>query len=148
MIKSNTIGIVIFRKNQEGIEYLLLHHGGTYWNFPKGGPEKGETKLQTATRETKEETGITKIKFMDGFCSEYDYDFNTEIEGGIRQKIYRHGVFYLAEALEDKVKISDEHIDFGWFDFSTALTRLFYQNNQNVLKEANRFILKGRDFML
>ena len=66
MLREKTIGIITFKREGQGIRYLLLHHGGDYWNFPKGRQEKGESELDSALRELKEETGITKVKIIDG----------------------------------------------------------------------------------
>lgn len=35
------------------------HYAGYVWTFPKGKPDAGETAVQTALRELKEETGVT-----------------------------------------------------------------------------------------
>jgi len=148
MLRQKTIGIITFKREGKGIRYLLLHHGGEYWNFPKGRQEGLETELDSAWRELKEETGIDKIKIIQGFKDEYDYDFDTEIHDGIKEKVYKTAVFFLGEVRDEKIKISDEHIDFGWFDYPTALKRLFYQQGQDSLKKAHQFLLKRQDFVL
>jgi len=148
MVREKTIGIITFKRERKGIRYLLLHHGGEYWNFPKGRQEGLETELDSALRELQEETGITEVKIIEGFKDEYDYDFGTEIEDGVKEKVFKKAVFFLGEVKDDKVEISDEHLDFGWFDFNTARKRLFYQEGQNSLKRANRFLLDQQDFVL
>jgi 8-oxo-dGTP pyrophosphatase MutT (NUDIX family)/predicted ABC-type ATPase len=42
-------------------EHILLGHttNGTYWDIPKGGIDSGESALQAAIRELREETGLT-----------------------------------------------------------------------------------------
>ena len=148
MIREKTVGIIIFRREGQGISYLLLHHGGEYWNFPKGRQEGLEKELDSAMRELEEETGITEIKIIDDFKDDYNYDFDTEIKNGVKEKIYHKAIFFLGEVIDDKVKISDEHIDFGWFDFNTAVKRLFYQEGQDSLRRVNEFLLKQHDFVL
>ncbi|MFA6215616.1 MAG: NUDIX domain-containing protein [Patescibacteria group bacterium] len=148
MIRKKSAGVIIYTKDGRGIRYLLLHHGGQYWNFAKGTQEKGEADLQTALRELEEETGITEVKIIDGFLESYDYDFDTEIKNGVRQKVYKTVIFYLGEVKQDKIVISDEHLDYGWFDFTTAHQRLFFQNGQDLLQKANQFLLKKQDFVL
>jgi 8-oxo-dGTP pyrophosphatase MutT (NUDIX family) len=148
MLRQKTIGFVIFKREGMAIRYLLLHHDREYWNFPKGRQEGLETEQDTALRELREETGIAQVKIIDGFRNEYDYDFNTEIHDRTKERVYKTAIFYLGEVSGDKVKISDEHLDFGWFDYNTALKRLFFQNGQVVLKKANQFLLKQQDFVL
>ena len=148
MINKKSAGVIIFKKDGQAVRYLLLHHGGDYWNFPKGTQEKGETDLQTALRELKEETGIKNIKVIDGFFDGYDYDFDTKIKQGVKEKVYKTVVFFLGEVKDKEIKISNEHIDFGWFDFDTALKRLFYQEGQDLLKRARQSLLKEQDFVI
>jgi predicted NUDIX family NTP pyrophosphohydrolase len=58
-------GILLFRRTSEGVEVLLGHPGGPYfedkdigaWSIPKGQVEDGEQLLAVAKREFGEETG-------------------------------------------------------------------------------------------
>ncbi|MBI4994923.1 NUDIX domain-containing protein, partial [Candidatus Peregrinibacteria bacterium] len=59
MVKEISAGIIIYRKTSEGIKFLLLYHGGRYWNFPKGKLDQGEKSFRAALREVKEETGLS-----------------------------------------------------------------------------------------
>jgi 8-oxo-dGTP pyrophosphatase MutT (NUDIX family) len=44
---------------------VVVNQNGVSWSLPKGGIEKGETAQAAATREVMEETGITKLDFVD-----------------------------------------------------------------------------------
>jgi predicted NUDIX family NTP pyrophosphohydrolase len=56
----------MFRRVNDGIEVLLAHPGGPFWEgreegawtIPKGGIHEGESPLETAIREFREETGF------------------------------------------------------------------------------------------
>jgi len=148
MLHSKGIGIIPCKIDGRAIRYLLLHHGGHYWNFPKGHPEGLEDELTTARRELEEETGITEVKIIAGFKEGYDYDFDTEIKDGEKQRVFRQAIFFLGEVSGEEVKISHEHLDYGWYDYETALKRLYYQNSQDLLKKAHQFLLKQQDFVL
>ena len=54
--KRLSCGVLIFSPSRE----LLLCHvtGQHHWDLPKGGAHAGETPLETALRETQEETGL------------------------------------------------------------------------------------------
>src|SRR3989338_3837037 len=64
MPREISAGIIIYRKTSEGIKYLLLYHGGSYWNFPKGKLEQSERGMDAAFREVKEETGLGKNELI------------------------------------------------------------------------------------
>ncbi|MGB8367087.1 MAG: NUDIX domain-containing protein, partial [Candidatus Babeliales bacterium] len=61
MKQEYSAGIVLFLKENNNIEYLLLHYYDSHWDFPKGKIDPGETKQQTAHRELLEETGLEAI---------------------------------------------------------------------------------------
>src|SRR5262245_39570327 len=59
-------GLLVYRRRPGGIQVLLVHPGGPFWEkkdlgawtIPKGQPEPDEDLLATARREFKEEMGI------------------------------------------------------------------------------------------
>lgn len=58
-------GILLFRRREGGLEFLLAHQGGPFWTnkdlghwtIPKGEVEPGEALFDVARREFAEETG-------------------------------------------------------------------------------------------
>jgi len=79
-MQEKSAGAVIFFKNEEKIEYLLLHYQAGHWDFPKGHIEKGEDLITTVRREVKEETGIEDIDFISGFSEDISYWFKKKPE--------------------------------------------------------------------
>ena len=130
-------GAVIFRDTSEGIVFLLLHYPSGHWDFVKGKMEKGENPLDTVIRETKEETGISDLNFVDGFEENIEYDF--QFEGEL---IHKKVVFYLAKTNTEKITISHEHLDFVWLDYKSALEKITYQNAKSALSKANQLLIK------
>jgi ADP-ribose pyrophosphatase YjhB (NUDIX family) len=61
MIHTESAGGVVV--NPEG-HVLLVSQFGTSWSLPKGHLEEGETPLQAAHREIREETGVTRLEFV------------------------------------------------------------------------------------
>ena len=73
-IAEQSAGIIVYRINSEGDpEFLLLNGDAIGWGFPKGHVDKGETLVQTAKRETYEETSLNISKLNPGFKQEVTY---------------------------------------------------------------------------
>ena len=130
-------GFILCKKNGER-KYLLLLHGSDYWNFPKGKLESGESEIDAAVRELEEETGITKIKIVDGFTFSYDYTFNA---GSL--KIKKLVKMYLAYYINGDVVISHEHKRFEWSTVDEAMIFLKFDNIKRQLKEAESFLAQN-----
>lgn len=139
--KEKSAGAVIFRRDEQTgkILYLILHYHfkGDYWDFPRGKIERGETEEATAKREIKEETGLTEIKLVEGFREVTHWFYRWK-----GQDIYKEAVYFVAEALSGKVKISHEHLEFIWADYETAMETLTYDNTKSILKKAHNFLQK------
>ena len=128
-------GAIVFHRFSDGIKVLLVkNHNGRYWSFPKGHIEKGENEHQTATREIKEETGLS-VNFYDNYRQTSDY-----VPFG---KIKKRVVFFLAESKTSNVKIQRSEIDlYTWVSFADAQKMCRYENDLRVLKKAEAMILQ------
>ena len=87
MREQKSAGIVLFRNDSDKNEFLLLNYPSRTLGFLKGKVEQGETPHETALRETKEETGISDIEFIDGFEESVEYDFRFKNED-IHKKVF------------------------------------------------------------
>ncbi len=137
MKKERSAGIVLFLEKPEGNRFLLLNYPTGQWDFVKGKIEHGETEHQTAVRETKEETGISDLEFIDGFKENINYNFQYEGE-----LIYKEVVFFLAKTKTETVMVSHEHLSYTWLDYKNAIGKTTYQNAKDVLSKANDLLQK------
>ncbi len=128
-------GIVLFRNDSDKNEFLLLNYPQGHWDFVKGKIEQNETSHETALRETKEETGITNIEFVDGFEESVEYDFRFK-----KEDIHKKVIFFLAKTNEKNIKLSHEHNDYLWLEYNDALKKTTFENAKNVLTKANEFL--------
>ena len=128
-------GIVLFRNNSGKNEFLLLNYPQGHWDFVKGKIDQNQTSHQAAIRETREETGITNIEFIDGFEESVEYDFRFK-----REDIHKKVIFFLAKTDEKNIKLSHEHNDYLWLEYSDALKKTTFENAKNVLTKANEFL--------
>ena len=137
MIEETSAGIVIFRKENSKKLFLLLHYPSGHWDFVKGKMEDGETTHQTAIRETKEETGITDIAFIENFEEWIEYNFQYQGE-----LIHKKVVFFLAETRTKEIEISHEHQNYTWVDYNTAMEKTTFDNARTVLTRAQTLFSK------
>ncbi len=137
MIEETSAGIVLFRKDDSKNLFLLLHYPSGHWDFVKGKMEKGESPHETAVRETKEETGITDISFVENFEEWIEYNFQYQGE-----LVHKKVVFFLAETKTKDVKISHEHLDFTWMDYNTSMEKTTFDNAKTVLTKAQALLTK------
>ncbi len=137
MIEETSSGVVLFRKENEKILFLLLHYPSGHWDFVKGKMESGESPRVTAIRETKEETGIIDVKFLDYFEEwiQYNFQFNGEL---VQKKV----VFFLGETKTKDIKISHEHLNYTWMDYSTAMEKITFDNAKTILSKSYALLSK------
>jgi len=137
MIEETSSGVVLFRKENEKILFLLLHYPSGHWDFVKGKMESGESPHETAIRETREETGIIDVKFLDYFEEWIQYNF--QFEGELVQKKV---VFFLGETKTKDIKISHEHLNYTWMDYTTAMEKITFDNAKTVLSKSYALLSK------
>jgi len=135
MVYRESAGVVVCDKNAKVPHYLLLHNAQGHWDFPKGIIEAGESKIEAAARELKEEAGITAA-IIDGFEHSFSY-FYTEQDG---QKAHKTVYFFVGYADSTDIVLSHEHIDCVWLPFKNALQRLPFTESKQLLERADQFL--------
>jgi len=112
---------IILRNKQNQVLILQMHkNGDTFWELPGGRIQQGETEMDPLHPELKEETGITVIenlKHLDTYLSDYRVSAHRITAGFLFS-------FYVAYVENDKIMLSNDHIDYAWVDKQEALKRL------------------------
>ncbi len=118
-------------RDQIHMEVALVgrKHAGI-WALPKGTPQAGETIEQVAIREAQEETGL-QVRLI-AYIGSISYSF---VRDQIRyHKQVRH---FLLEAIGGDTSLHDHEYDLvAWFALPEACRRLTYQNEVNILYQA------------
>ena len=106
-------GIVLFTSSAP-VKFLLMKHADR-WDLPKGHAEPNESILQTALRETHEETGIPAESIA------VDSDFRYIVEYAVRGKKrgdYHKRVTYFLGRVPRPLDIRlTEHVGYQWWDW-------------------------------
>ena len=124
-------GGVVVRKNNNQTEVLICERfSENLIALPKGKPNEGEYEAATAIREVREETGINAIiknKIKDIF-----YSFKSP-NGIINKKVS----FFLMEKIDGEISNHDDEFDkVYWEKWDSALNKLSYQGEKDVLEKA------------
>ena len=111
MLHEKSCGAIVYRKYHGNTEILLIKHiNSGHWSFPKGHVEAGETEIETAMREIKEETAIDVI-----------------IDPTFRETVDFHPQ-------------EDEIAEVRWVDISYASNILSYENDKTIVTKAKTAI--------
>ena len=136
MFCKQAAGIVVFRKRLGLVQYLLLCDLKGEWGFPKGGVEQDETLLETARRETREETGIQQgLELPKGFKEQIHYSYQQN-----NKKFWKTVDYFLAFNKRGKVKLSSEHNEYTWLSYEEALGKVIFPSQKKILKKAQRYL--------
>lgn len=124
-------GGVVIRKSNNQTEVLICERfSENLIALPKGKPNEGEYEAATAIREVREETGINAIiknKIKDIF-----YSFERP-NGIINKKVS----FFLMEKIDGEISNHDDEFDkVYWEKWDSALNKLSYQGEKDVLEKA------------
>ncbi len=112
MAGKHSAGVILFRRGEQGVEFLLVHPGGPFWrrkdagawSIPKGQIEEDEEARACALRELEEELGP---------APELDPEQLIEL-GSIRQRAGKLVEAWAAEADFDPATLASNTFSMEW----------------------------------
>lgn len=134
-------GIVV--RYESGQPWLVVgsrrrERDGRTWTLPKGTPNQGESREQTALREVQEETGL--VVRITGELDSIDYWF---VQSGTR--IHKTVHYYLMEPVGGELADHDHEFDeVRWITFDSATTMLTFETERALVAKAAG-LLTGAD---
>ncbi len=122
--KEKSCGCIIIKDKKV---LLVYEKNRNFWGFPKGHMEDGETEIETALREVKEEVGLDV---------EIDKDRRYTLNYVIRDEIDKTTVLYIAKAKNEKIIMQESEIEnTKWCSFEEALNMLTFDDWKEMFKK-------------
>ena len=122
--KEKSCGCIII-KDQKVL--LVYEKNRNFWGFPKGHMEDGETEIETALREVKEEVGLD-VEIDKKRRYTLNYVINNEID--------KTTVLYIAKAKNEKIIMQESEIEnTKWCSFEEALNMLTFDDWKEMFKK-------------
>ena len=132
--KDVSFGIIPTKRGKRGTVFLLIQHLNGNWGFPKGRPEEGESSLDAAVRECREEVGLTQLNILSKEPIRERFSYQRQTNG---EAIQRQIEYYLAEAGDEEVAIQAAEIRaYAWLPYHEALRRLGHAEGKATLRRA------------
>lgn len=129
-------GAVLFREDA-GRTYLILHSVKGHWSLCKGHVEDNETEHETATREIREETGLS-VEYVENFREVITY---SPYSGCIKDV-----VFFLARVTDGTLTCQPEEVaEAAFLPFKEAVSRLTHDGDRDILQKAEAFLIMRRN---
>ena len=97
-----------------------------FWGFPKGHMEEGETEIETALREVKEEVGLDV---------EIDLEKRYTLNYIIRDEIDKTTVLYIAKTKNEEIVMQENEIENAkWCSFEEAIDTLTFEDWKEMFR--------------
>ena len=136
---------IVFRRTDNGIEYLLLKRTperGDFWQAVTGGYEDTDPSLKEALlRELEEEVCISQDQVTNMIEDVYFFQFPDHNDVMLTEYVFG------CEVSSDVViniehNVTPEHTEFAWVSFDKALALLTWDTNKTALSKLNELLTK------
>jgi 8-oxo-dGTP pyrophosphatase MutT (NUDIX family) len=135
--RAESSGGVVLRGEPTSLEVVLVGRAeqGT-WALPKGTPVAGESREQTALRETREETGL-EVRIVEPIdCITYWF---VQRHSQVCKTVY----YYLMVATGGDPSLHDPEYDrVAWFPVGRGLAAMTYSNETDMVRRAVDLVVR------
>ena len=144
----NGVGIVVLNDERKVFVAKRIDNPKNFWQMPQGGVDEGESLLEAAYRELKEETNITKVKLIKEIEGTLTYELPSHLLGKIWKGKYKGQkqkwflMKFLGSDSDINIKTENpEFIEWKWIDLE-KITEVVVDFKLHVYKELKEKINK------
>ena len=132
-------GCVVYRTTGPNTEVALIQpREREAWSLPKGTVEKGETPERAASREAREETGLSGN--LQDRIDTINYSYTAKWEEP-PTRVFKIVTFYLLQFTSGSLADHDHEVDrVEWFPIDDAIRNATYRQEKDILRKAKRLI--------
>jgi dATP pyrophosphohydrolase len=140
-IRVSLVDVVVLRVAGEGAEVLMLRRGTLgrnpgSWEGVHGRIEPGETPIETARREVREEIGIAAGAW-------YTLSQVSQFYRPDRDEVALIPAFAVRVGADASVQLSGEHDEFAWLPVADAAERAAWPRFVALLESVERLLLRA-----
>jgi len=145
MKQVKSCGLIIFRENKDTNrkEFLLMKHAHRF-DLPKGHKEQGESDIQTALREVREETGLNTDALVvdtDFVYEETYYPFYKRF----KEKVAKTICVFLAVMKDPSTAIvATEHPSYAWIEWQPP-HKLQSSTIDSLLQKVQQYFMENSE---
>ncbi len=142
------IHVYLYRSAAGGYEFAVFQRSENplWWQGICGGVEEGETVLEGARREIREEAGIREpfpLYRLDSVSSLPSNLFSPETQAVWGRDVVAIPMIFFAMPFEGEVTLSEEHTGFKWCAYGEAEKLVYFHDQKVALWELNERLLRG-----
>ncbi|MEK9152250.1 MAG: NUDIX domain-containing protein [Patescibacteria group bacterium] len=140
-------GGIVFKRTPKGVRLAFIMDPYGKWTFAKGHPEVGETIVDAALRETREEMGLGRLKIIKpvGKIDIWFRDrYRPETKGML---VHKHVHYFLMEApahAKGRPQFKEKIRKIIWVPLRRALDTSSYKDVRPVLERVTAHFSNGR----
>ena len=142
------VGIIVLNKENKVFVAKRIDNSKDYWQMPQGGVDGGETFLEAAYRELREETSIKDVNLIEEIDGTFTYELPKNLLGiiwkgkyrGQKQKWFLMRFFGVDNEINIKTK-HPEFLEWKWVELD-KITDLVVDFKLHVYKEVKDKVKK------
>jgi 8-oxo-dGTP pyrophosphatase MutT (NUDIX family) len=130
MREERSFGIIPLQRRRGEWYALLIQHQQGHWSFPKGRLDPGEKPYECASRELREETGLTVVRLLSDltFTEEYHLTRNG-------RRTHKRVTYYAAEVEGEPTPQLEEIAACSWHLLSGVSAILTFDESRSLFQQ-------------